>query len=87
MSTIINCGALISNRFDIEPTRLLSHVSCLTSPSLLDNLHRDSDHTAILSKAFLIDTVQQQGKLHIDFARFICQLGHIAPADITEQSH
>ena len=28
----------------------------------VDNLHRDSDHTAILSNAFLIDTIQQQEK-------------------------
>ena len=40
--------------------------------SVLDYLHRDSDHTAILSNAFLIDTIQQQEKLSIDFTRFIC---------------
>ena len=33
---------------------------------MLDNLHRDLDHTAILSNAFLIDTIQQQEKLNID---------------------
>ena len=40
--------------------------------NVIDNLHRDSDHAVILSNAFLIDTVQQQEKLHIDFTRFIC---------------
>ena len=48
---------------------LFNLASCMV---MLDNLHRDSDHAAILSNAFLIDTVQQQGKLHIDFTRFIC---------------
>ena len=30
------------------------------------------DQAVILSNAFLIDTVQQQEKLNIDFTRFIC---------------
>ena len=39
---------------------------------MLDNLHRDSNHAVILSNAFLIDTVNNRNKLHIDFTRFIC---------------